>query len=207
MGNYKEIWNENHNKYFSGTIKYDDWLENYNGIIERSNGPVIDLGCGTGNNSLYLVEKGKNIIACDYSDVAIKIVKKYLPQVQTYQFDMTDGLPFENEFTDLIIADLCLHYFSIHDTKKILDELKRVLTSKGYLLFRVNSVNDINHGAMQGIELEKHYFEVEKMRKRFFDKEDLLELFKDWDIVDLKEDIMMRYSKPKTLWKGVVKKR
>ena len=119
---------------------------------------------------------------------------------------MTNRFPFESNITDLVVADLCLHYFSYEDTKKILNEIKRILINGGHLVFRVNSVNDINHGSMQGIELEKHYFEVEDMKKRFFDKEDLLDFFKEWEIVDLSEDEMTRYTKPKILWKGLVKK-
>ena len=205
MADYKEIWNKNHQKYFNGNIQYDDWLDKYLEVITASRTDVIDLGCGTGNNSLYLTEKGKQVIACDYSDTAIEIVNEYLPNVKTFQFDMTKGFPFESNFTDLIIADLCLHYFSNADTRKILNEIRRVLTNNGHLIFRVNSVNDINHGAMQGIELEKHYFEVEDMKKRFFDRDDLLEFFNEWKIVDLLEDEMTRYTKPKILWRGLVK--
>lgn len=204
MNEFKEIWDNNHKKYFSGTIKYDDWLSKYDNIIDLSKKEVIDLGCGTGNNSLYLLEKGKQVVACDYSDEAIRIINEHLPNVRTLKFDMTEGFPFESNYTDLIVADLCLHYFSNEDTIKILNELKRVLRNDGHLIFRVNSVNDVNHGAMQGIRLEDHYFEVEGMRKRFFDRDDFNIFFKDWNIVDINEDVMTRYTKPKILWKGLV---
>lgn len=204
MNEFKEIWDNNHKKYFSGTIKYDDWLSKYDNIIDLSKKEVIDLGCGTGNNSLYLLEKGKQVVACDYSDEAIRIINEHLPSVKTLKFDMTEGFPFESNYTDLIVADLCLHYFSNEDTIKILNELKRVLINDGHLIFRVNSVNDVNHGAMQGIRLEDHYFEVEGMRKRFFDRDDFNIFFKDWNIVDINEDVMTRYTKPKILWKGLV---
>lgn len=204
MNEFKEIWDNNHKKYFSGTIKYDDWLSKYDNIIDLSKKEVIDLGCGTGNNSLYLLEKGKQVVACDYSDEAIRIINEHLPNVRTLKFDMTEGFPFESNYTDLIVADLCLHYFSNEDTIKIINELKRVLINDGHLIFRVNSVNDVNHGAMQGIRLEDHYFEVEGMRKRFFDRDDFNIFFKDWNIVDINEDVMTRYTKPKILWKGLV---
>lgn len=60
---------------------------------------------------------------------------------------MTRGLPFENNFTDLIICDLSLHYFREKTTFEILEEIKRVLKPDGILLFKVNSVKDVNHGA------------------------------------------------------------
>jgi hypothetical protein len=50
-----------------------------------------------------------------------------------------------------MIADLSLHYFSWDETKKIVNEIKRVLKEDGFLLVRVNSVNDTNYGAGKGI--------------------------------------------------------
>ena len=205
MNEYKDIWNKNHIEFFTGTIKYDNWLETYLDIIKSCKKAVIDLGCGTGNNTLYLIERGKSVIACDFAEEAIKIVNENIPSVKTKQFDMKDNFPFDDNVTDLVIADLCLHYFSFEETKNILNKIKRILVNNGYLIFRVNSINDVNNGAMQGIEIEKHYYEVEGMKKRFFDKDDLLNFFKDFEIIELKEEIMTRYTKPKMLWKGIVK--
>ena len=205
MSNYKDRWNKMHQEYFEGSIKHDNWLDGYLKIIEECKTDIIDLGCGTGNNSLYLNKLGKQVIACDFSDEALKIVRKNIPDIKIKEFNMLNDFPFESNFADLIIADLSLHYFSYQETIKILNEIKRILTNNGYLLFRVNSLNDINHGSEEGIEIEKHYFEVEDIKKRFFSKEDLINFFNNSEIVDLKEYTMIRYVKPKVLWKGLVR--
>ncbi|MDD2519297.1 MAG: class I SAM-dependent methyltransferase [Bacilli bacterium] len=204
---YKQIWDKYHRDCFEGSIKYDDWLDKYLNIINKSQNKIIDLGCGSGNNALYLTKLGKQVIACDYSDEALKIVKKHLDNVEIKKFDMHNSFPFENDFTDLIIADLCLHYFSNEETNRILNEINRILKDGGHLIFRVNSLNDINHGALSGTEIEKHYFEVDGMKKRFFDRSDLEKVFKNFEIIDLEEVAMTRYIKPKVTWKGIVKKR
>ena len=41
-------------------VKYDNWLDGFKDIIDNVDAPIIDLGCGvTGNNTIYLLEKGK----------------------------------------------------------------------------------------------------------------------------------------------------
>ena len=37
---------------------------------------VLDLGCGSGNDTLYLINKGKKVISCDQSSNAINNIRK-----------------------------------------------------------------------------------------------------------------------------------
>ncbi len=200
-------WDKKHIKYYKGKINYDNWLDNYNEIIKLNNLPIVDLGCGIGNNVLYLKMLNKEVIACDYSNEALKIIKKHFPNIQTKKFNMLDGLPFINSFTNIIIADLSLHYFHENSTRKIIKEINRVLKKGGYLIFRVNSINDINYGALQGVKLEKNFFNINGEFKRFFNINDLKYFFTNWEIIDLVEEKMTRYEKPKILWRGLVRKR
>ena len=104
IGKANERWNELHSNYERDKIKYDDWLELFKRAIDSCKTPIIDLGCGSGNDTLYLVERGKKVIPCDYSSNAIQNIQKNFPEVErTECFDMTRGLPFEDNFTDLMI--------------------------------------------------------------------------------------------------------
>ena len=143
---YANVWNELHRDFISkNEMKYDDWLEEFEEIISNVNTEIIDLGCGvTGNNTLYLLEKGKEVLSCDFAEEALKSVS-IIEGAKTLLFDMLEEFPFENEIADLIIADLSLHYFKIEDTKRIINEIKRVLKPNGYLLFRVNSTNSTEY--------------------------------------------------------------
>lgn len=135
----KNRWNRIHANYERNELKYDEWLDLFASEIKNCTTPIIDLGCGSGNNTLYLVERGKDVIPCDYTENAISNIKKNFPEIKrTECFDMAGGLPFPNDFTDIIIADLCLHYFLEQDTFKILAEIKRVLKPSGSLILRVN---------------------------------------------------------------------
>lgn len=200
-------WNNIHGHYERGEIKYDDWLDLFENVINNCTSPIIDLGCGSGNDTLYLIEKGKKVIPCDYSKNAIQNIKKNFPEITIAKcFDMTKGLPFEDNFTDIVISDLSLHYFTKRQTLEILEEIKRILKPNGILLFRVNSVKDVNYGAGKGIELESHFYKTEDGRyKRFFDEKDLNTFFSNWEKLYLYEEAMGRYGLEKILWRGAFK--
>lgn len=156
-----EYWEKFYGTISTDEIKYDDWLEKFQNEINNCKTPIIDLGCGLGNNTKYLIEKGKEVIPCDFSAIAIQNIKKNFPMIKTTKvFDMTKGLPFEDNYTELIIADLSIHYFLEKTTFYVLEEIKRVLKPNGTLLFRVNSINDTNYGAGSGKEIEHHLYEV-----------------------------------------------
>ncbi len=205
----KKRWNAIHRDYERARIQYDDWLETFEDAIDDCRTPIIDLGCGSGNDTLYLIERGKRVIACDYAQNAVRNILRNFPEVEkAVCLDMTEGLPFENDFTDLIICDLSLHYFTERRTLLILDEIKRVLRPNGMLLFRVNSVRDVNHGAGKGRAVEHHLYETDDGGyKRFFDAHDIEKFWGDWDQVYLQEETMHRYELDKILWKGAVRVR
>ncbi|MBQ3415407.1 MAG: class I SAM-dependent methyltransferase [Clostridia bacterium] len=201
-----ERWNVIHSNYERAKIKYDDWLELFQRAIDNCKTPIIDLGCGSGNDTLYLVERGKKVIPCDYSRNAVQNIQKNFPEVErTECFDMTKGLPFEDNFTDIIISDLSLHYFTERKTFEVLNEIKRVLKPDGILLFRVNSVKDVNYGAGEGKEIEPHLYKTSDGRyKRFFDAHDLEKFFTDWEKLYIHEETMGRYDLQKVLWRGAM---
>ncbi len=207
--NSLKYWNETHKDVKRSDIKTDDWLYRFDDLIEASASPILDLGCGGGNDTLYLIDKGKNVISCDQSPKAIQSIIKNFPEVYDAKcFNMLDGFPFEDGSFEIVIADLCLHYFREDDTRKILKEIYRILANGGHLIFRVNSINDINHGAGQGKEIEHHLFETESHTiKRFFDEADIREFFKDFDIEFMNEEIMTRYSLEKRLYRCCVQKK
>lgn len=194
-----EYWNDIHQNNDRKAIKTDDWLDRFDEIIMKSQKPILDLGCGSGNDTLYLTSKGKQVIPCDQSETAIEHIKKCFPEIKdTRCFNMLDGLPFEDHSFDIVIADLSLHYFTRSDTEYILSEIQKVLSSEGHLFARVNSINDINHGAGQGREVEHHLFETEQgTLKRFFDEADIHNLFSGFKIMYLNEEIMARYQQDK----------
>lgn len=202
---YWENYYRNNNQ---EAIIYDNWLDVYIEKINKTQNPILDLGCGSGNDTLYLIKYGKQVIPCDQSPNAINgIIEKFPEVTEAHCFNMLDGLPFKSESFDVIVADLCLHYFLKEDTKRIVSEIERVLRPCGCLLFRVNSIHDINHGAGQGQEMEPHlYLTSDGRYKRFFDEKDIRYFFGNFEIEDICEETMVRYRLEKKLYKGCARK-
>lgn len=205
--NSLKYWNEMHQKFENNAITSDDWLERFDDIIMQAQKPILDLGCGSGNDTLYLTSKGKKVIACDQSEVAVNNIKRNFPGIEgTKCCNMLDGFPFEDDSFDVIVADLCLHYFTEEDTYAVLTEISRILMPGGYLILRVNSINDVNHGAGQGVEIEHHLYETGSgTLKRFFDEEDIRNFFKGFEIEYMNEETMSRYKLEKKLFRVCVR--
>ena len=108
MGNFNLYWDDIHRKYNS---TYDDWLNKYTKLF-RKDFKFVELGCGRAYCSNYLISEGfSDVIATDFSSEVLKMVQEENKDLQTMLFDMTGGLPFGDNSVDVVIADLCLHYF------------------------------------------------------------------------------------------------
>lgn len=206
---YANVWNELHKDFKKKNVtRYDDWLKEFEDIVLSVNGEIIDLGCGvTGNNTLYLIEKGKGVVSCDFAIEALNEVSK-IPGSKTLLFDMREKFPFEDNYTDLIIADLSLHYFNDSDTKKIISEIKRVLKPGGHLFLRLNSTNSTEYKSIiknKIIQIEPHFVFSNNMEKRFFDEDDINKYFFDWQFICKREENMARWCPDKIIWKIALK--
>ncbi|WP_281887269.1 class I SAM-dependent methyltransferase [Paenibacillus sp. YYML68] len=197
-------WDSIYAKLKPEDVKYDLWLQRYADRLRATasdSRPIVDLGCGAGNNTLYLTELGLPVIACDMSVEALKQVNARMPHVRTVRLNLLDPLPFADCCASAVIADLCLHYFRWTDTMVMMKELHRVLPAGGLLALRVNSVHDKAYGAGEGLELEPQLYERDGMMKRFFDQRQLEALLADgWRVLTMEEQQLDRYGKPKQVW-------
>ena len=203
---FKDFWDKAQATYSTNGEEYSSWLDKYTEKFLKCTTKVLDLGCGIGYDSDYLTKKGLEVIACDFSDVALRRLRERVPNVKTMQLDISEPLPFNNNAFDLIVADLSLHYFDENTTEKIMKEIERVLTPRGCLLARVNSIYDVNHGAGDGEKIEDNYYFVGGYNKRFFTVEDAQRFFSIIGNVKANEENMSRYNKPKMVIEVEVEK-
>ena len=212
MDNIK-VWNANmlkDLKKLNNKIQiYDRWLDRYIGYIKSSKLPIIDLGCGIGNDTLYIKQHGKEVISVDYSDEALRVIRDNIKDSKTLQMDFEKEWLFEEKSADLIIANLSLHYFDSETTFKIIKNIKDTLVDEGILLVRLNTIEDTNYGSSDINEIEKHYYETMDIKKRFFDREDVKYFFASFEMLKCEEVTILTlvHDKPKKVWECVFRKK
>ena len=167
-----------------------DWLESWVDRLKQK--LVLELGAGEGIDSTYLRRNGCTLVATDL---------KPDKELEISYLNHGKPLPFVENTFQVVVASLTLHYFKWSQTVEIINEISRVLKSGGLLVCRVKSVNDEHYGATGYPELEPRLYSVKGQLKRFFTKEDIIELLgKNWNLVSIEEKRIDRYKYPKIVW-------
>lgn len=201
--NLDKYWDKIHLQYDS---TYDGWLDAYLDLFHEKD-KIVELGCGRAYDSRHLLKKGfLDITVCDFSKEVLEIVKKEVPSLATLDFDMRDGLPFENKSIDILIADLSIHYFDTKTTIFLANEIYRVLKPNGRLIARVNSTNDKLY-IPKAKQIEENFFYDGNVYKRFFNKESIQSFFQQFYFYQLEEKDVGKYDKPKVIWEFCVIKK
>mgnify|MGYP000041994864 CR=1 FL=1 len=48
---------------------------------------ILDLGCGIGADTLYLLERGYNVLSCDFSVEALKSIENNIPNSKKFYLE------------------------------------------------------------------------------------------------------------------------
>lgn len=195
----------------SGVPVFDAWLDDYATDLEKHKDDLIlDLGCGIGADTQYLIKKGFKVLSTDYSEEALKSIKENIPGSQTKYVDMNNPLPFEDNTFYVIIADISLHYFDESTTISLMNEIKRILKVGGFLLARVSSINDVYYGAGSGKQIQERFYDHGSYAQRYLNESDVDRFFGLIGKYTFKEVAMTRkeayYSHPKMLYQIKVEK-
>lgn len=200
---YQSLWNAKHRQFYHGTVAHDGFLDPYAEVIAQTKLPVIDLGCGTGNNALWLSEHNKQVIACDYAKEALEILHAHVPEAVTCQCDLSAPLPFADASADTIISDMSLHFFDEAATRRLIAEIARILRPRGCLVLRCNHIDDYKPAA-NVLELEPNFYHIDGLDMRYFDRDSLLDFFAGWRVHSLEADLLTRYTPARHVWRALL---
>jgi SAM-dependent methyltransferase len=117
--------------YFSG---YHDWMIIEQKALTYVKGFILDIGCGAGRHSLYLQEKGYEIVGIDISPLAIKVCK-LRGLKSAYIQSLNDLTPEFGIFdTILMLGNTFGLSGSFENAKKLLKQFYDITSKEGRLI-------------------------------------------------------------------------
>jgi len=126
---------------------YDRWASSYDADDNRTrdldarvlresdlavNGrDVLELGCGTAKNTLWLAERARRVVGLDFSRGMLDVARSRLTtgNVELLEHDVQTRWPVSDAEVDLVIADLILEH--VADVTPVFAEAARVLRPGG----------------------------------------------------------------------------
>lgn len=167
--------NKNIEKYYDNT---ENEMPNYTvkKFIELNVEPgnAVELGCGAGRDTVYLIRNGWNVLAIDREDVETRIVSKLLvEELEQFEFFKQRFEAIKLENSNLVVANFSLPFCNKNDFKKLWDKINQSILNDGYFV-----------GNFFG---DKDEWKIAKEEMTFLTKDQVMELFRDFEIVEFKE--------------------
>lgn len=189
---------------------HDPWLNRWLPLLHERAGrsPVLEIGCGHGDDTAKLSAAGLSVHAFDFSAVAVAVVRLRVPSAKIECRDIRDPLPEQTGKFGAIVASLSLHYFAWGETVAVVERIRSALRPGGVLLCRLNSTEDHNFGASGHPEVEPNFYLVKGEPKRFFNQVAIESLFATgWNTLALEHFATAKYVKTKALWEAILERR
>lgn len=137
-------------------------------------GNAIELGCGAGRDTKFLLENKWNVLAIDKEDVAKYIEEKLnKEELMRFRFKKQEFENLQLEYNNLIVANYSLPFCQEDKFEEMWNKIKNSILTNGYFVGNFFGIND----------------EWAKMKKdmTFLLKEDCINLFDEFDIIKFEE--------------------
>ncbi len=140
MDTYKETfetWNKVAKLYqdkFMDLTLYDDTYDTFCEEINRKNAAILEIGCGPGNITKYLLNKRPDfrMEGIDISPNMIELAKANNPSACFQVLDCREIGKLQSKFNG-IICGFCFPYLSEFDSSKLIKDCGNLLEDKGVL--------------------------------------------------------------------------
>lgn len=101
----------------------------------------LDIGCGTGNYTLALADRGLDFVGIDPSSIMLKEAKSRSQKVK-WLTGSAEQIPMENQSFEGAIATLTIHHWE--DLEKAFSEMNRVLAINGRIVIFTSTSEQMN---------------------------------------------------------------
>jgi SAM-dependent methyltransferase len=174
---------------------------------------ILELGCGTGNDTARLAAEGYSVTAIDVSDEAIgQAQAKYGSMARFLVADITQQLAFPDGGFDAVMSNVAMHMFPDSVTRVLFAQVGRLVRAGGLFLFHVNALEDrpLRARRLPARELEPDYVVEESgQTMHFFSEAYLRELLEGWQEVQLLSVPIRRGETDelfKHVWRGIARR-
>lgn len=170
---------------------------------------VLELAAGQGRDSLHFARAGLQVLATDFSDVAVAQLRRTAHaqglggRVRALVHDLREPLPLETESFDAVLAHMALCMaLSTKEIHAVVAEVRRVLKPGGKFIYTVRHTGDEHYGMGQchGDDI----FECGGFAVHFFSRELVDSLAADWILEDV--HAFEEGELPRRLWRVTVAK-
>ncbi|MBD7962768.1 class I SAM-dependent methyltransferase [Fictibacillus norfolkensis] len=106
-------------------------------------GLILDIGCGLGNEAVFLSSLGYNVHAIDHSQEAINMcMSRHRGHPVTWRAESVTDVSLQDESVHFANDRGCFHVIPAHLRKEYVDEVYRVLKPNAALLIRGSLVTN-----------------------------------------------------------------
>src|SRR5687767_10527397 len=144
-----EEWHKDHQTddwWRNGTDKFISFL--------KTEDLVLDVGCGGGTKSKYLIGKGLKVVGIDIAEKMIEIAKREVPQGEFMAMNLTDADKLEYLFDGIFMQAVLLH-MPKKDALPILEKMVSKLKKDGYLYIAVKE--KMPNGIEEEVKVDNDY--------------------------------------------------
>jgi 2-polyprenyl-3-methyl-5-hydroxy-6-metoxy-1,4-benzoquinol methylase len=174
-------WNKIATMYEEKFMHLDLYNDSYNYLLEclnKANASVMDVGCGPGNITQYLLTKRSDlkVLGIDASENMIELARKNNPSADFITMDCREIDRLNKKF-DAIVCGFCIPYLSDHDCIKLISDCQNLLNDSGILYLSFVDGQYENSGFITGSTGDRTYFYYHPL-------DNMVQIFKahPWDI-------------------------
>ena len=176
-----EFYNKNAKEFYENTVNADmsDAYKEFEFFL-KANTHILDLGCGSGRDSLYFLSKGYVVTSVDYSKEMVKKTTTLIGQEAIY-LNMVN-MNFQNEFHGIWACASILH-IPKETIPKVLMNCYNALKKEGilYMSFKYGEGEVQRNG--------RHFSNfTEKSFRELLNKINLFKVEKYWITGDVREN-------------------
>ncbi|ARV59616.1 SAM-dependent methyltransferase [Nostocales cyanobacterium HT-58-2] len=129
------------------------------GLTIHADTKILDLCCGSGQATQFLVQSSQNVTGLDASPLSLKRAQKNVPQA-AYVEAFAEDMPFADGEFDLVHTSAALHEMEQQQLRQIIQEVYRVLKPGGVFTL-VDFHNPTNYLFLPGLWVFLLLFETE----------------------------------------------